>query len=165
MGAGEIVVIAMLVISGIWLAAKTMGFVWRIVRAPVMGLVDRFFVITSSYEPVQEALRTGSEGGSTGSQEVVLPHQYQPEPDPEVVREPEREPATLRSLSRLEEIALLAVQRNDDGSYRHSANKIVDLMGGTAADVKSQVAAIRGPTKPLPMSPGSPMKRPANGWQ
>ena len=122
--------------------------------------------ITSSQdedEPVRGGSRTGSWNGSTGSGDPVRAQQNQLEPDFDSVREPAHEPSTLRSLTRTEEIALLAVQRNDDGSYRHSANKICELMGGTAAEVKAQVAAIRGPAKPV-QAPGAPLKRPANGW-
>jgi hypothetical protein len=114
-------------------------------------------------EPVRADFRTSSHALFSGSDEPVRAHQNQIEPLFQTVHEPEREPSTLRNLTRAEEIALLAVQRNDDGSYRHSANKICELMGGTAAEVKAQVATIRGPAKPkAPV--GTPLKRPANGW-
>lgn len=126
----------------------------------------RRYVAMSSWEdtePVRDESRHGSGDADPGSDDPVLPHQPQLEPDSLSVREPAREPASLRNLSRAEEIALLTVQRNDDGSYRHSANKIAELMGGTAADVKAQVAAIRGPAKP-PAKPTGHVARPPEGW-
>jgi energy-coupling factor transporter transmembrane protein EcfT len=48
MGAGEILVIIMLILGCTWVAAKIVGFMWRIVRAPVLGFVAYFFVITST---------------------------------------------------------------------------------------------------------------------
>jgi hypothetical protein len=126
----------------------------------------RRYVVLSSWEgdaAVRDEDRTSSEDENTSSPDPVLPHQPQPEPDSLSVREPEREPSSLRNLTRAEEIALLTVQRNDDGSYRHSANKIAELMGGTAADVKSQVAAIRGPAKPA-AKPTGHVARPPDGW-
>lgn len=117
----------------------------------------------SSDDPVRADERTGSDAIFTGSSDPVRAHQNRLEPDFEAVLEPEREPPTLRNLTRAEEIALLAVQRNDDGTYRHSANKICELMGGTASEIKAQVATIRGPAKPK-AAPGSPLKRPLNGW-
>ncbi len=115
-------------------------------------------------QPGREDARTSADDGSPGSDDPVRGHQYQVEPDLASVREPEREPASLHRMSRAEEIAMLTVQRNDDGGYRHSANKIAELMGGTAADVKGQVAAIRGPAKPAQPPASARAVRPANGW-
>lgn len=114
---------------------------------------------------VRNDSRTGADAGLTGLPDLGLPHQNQIEPSEPAKNEPAREPTTLRNMTRVEEIAVLAVQRNDDGSYRHSANKITELMGGTAADVKAQVAAIRGPTKPASAPLAARTERPANGWK
>jgi hypothetical protein len=116
-------------------------------------------------EAVRDEFQPSSEDDLPSSPDPVPAHQSQLEPDFPSVREPERDPASLRKLTRAEEIALLTVQRNDDGSYRHSANKIADLMGGTAADVKAQVAAIRGPAKPAQSPPTGRVARPADGWK
>lgn len=66
-------------------------------------------------------------------------------------------------MAREEEIAWLAGMKQEDGTYRHSANKIAALMGGTESVVKAQVAAIRTPDRPK-IPNGTPLKRPANGW-
>jgi hypothetical protein len=59
-------------------------------------------------------------------------------------------------------VALLATLRKPDGGYRFSANRIRDIVGGSDAAIKSQVAALR------PKPPASPVvshaERPANGW-
>ena len=71
-------------------------------------------------------------------------------------------------LSRPELITLLAVQKTAAGEYAYSANKILALVGGTAADVMAQIAAIRNPPKPAPEPPqperGKSLRRPAGGW-
>lgn len=103
-----------------------------------------------------QVVRGGSEpvraGGSTYRTTPVRPQQNQLEPLEPGGIEPPRAALTLH-MSREEEIAVLAVQRNADGSYRHSANKITELMGGTAADVKKQIAEIRGTPAELPQAP------------
>lgn len=96
--------------------------------------------------------------------------QNQPEPAEPAQIEPGEEKPSLYRLTRQEEIAILAVQRNEDGSYRHSANAITTFVGGTAADVKRQIAEIRDPqlatpVEAQPQSHGKRLDRPANGWQ
>lgn len=94
----------------------------------------------------------------------VRSQQHQAEPIEPVENEPVREPLQLNRLSRAAEIALLAVQRNEDGSYRHSANAITQFVGGTAADVKRQIAEIRATKPEEPPKPESRIDRPARGW-
>lgn len=106
--------------------------------------------------------RTGSESPEPGA---VLPHQNQIEP----LEPPENEPpialASLRNMSDEELIALLAVMRLPSGGYRFSANEILKIVGGTAADVKAQIAALR-PKAGAPAAQRScgTSYRPENGW-
>lgn len=48
MGAGEIVVICMLILGGVWCAAKVFGVVWYFIGPTVRSFADYFFVVTSS---------------------------------------------------------------------------------------------------------------------
>lgn len=102
-----------------------------------------------------------SEGGSgTSSAEPVLPQQNQLEP--ELVRDFEAVKTFLSShnLSDDEAVILLAVLRRN-GDYLISANKIRDVVGGSDAQIKAQVAAIR----PRPRTPPvQRLERPAGGW-
>jgi hypothetical protein len=147
------------IVSSQWRDSVERAREQKAARERLYGYVD--YVDDDDPEPVRYSSRTGSEGGSTGSGDLVRGHLYQVEPDSAPVREPV---ASLRNLTRLEEIALLSVQRNDDGSYRHSANKIVDIMGGTAAEVKAQVATIRATKAAQEDSVPNRLKRPVNGW-
>ena len=93
---------------------------------------------------------------------------HQIEPVEPAKNEPVREPAAIVITARLERaelITLLAVQKNADGGYAFSANKITEFVGGTAAEVKAQIAAIRNPTKQAePPERGKSLRRPAEGW-
>lgn len=119
---------------------------------------DRYF--TSSYdgsEPVPNRF-------DAPEPELVRAHQNQVEP-PEPPRiEPVREPASLRNLSHLELTTLLAVQRNESGGYRFSANEILDFVGGTAADVKHTIREARGEQAPPAQAATGTVRRPVNGW-
>lgn len=133
---------------------------WRHVparRARPPLRTDRWFaVVRRAHEPVRIALEPAEPG-------AVRAQQNQLEPVEPAENEPAREPLQLNRLSRESEIALLAVQRNEDGSYRHSANDITKFIGGTAADVKKQVAAIRG-SKPAEQVSAARVERPSRGW-
>lgn len=95
---------------------------------------------------------------------AVRSQQNQIEPEEPAQNEPVHEPTQLYRLSRQEEIITLAIQRDASGAYRHSANDITKFMGGTAADVKEQIRAIRDP-KPAHEPPApARVDRPANGW-
>lgn len=94
----------------------------------------------------------------------VRAHQNQLEPTEPGETGTPCEPLQLNRLSRTAEIALLAVQRNGDGAYRHSANDITRLMGGTAADVKKQIAEIRALPPEEPTRPAARADRPSRGW-
>lgn len=75
--------------------------------------------------------------------------------------------ATLHNhLSRLEMLTLLAVQKDSDGEYLYSANKIADLVGGARQKTLDQIGEVRGTRKPeeLP-APQGRMPRPENGWR
>lgn len=112
-------------------------------------------------EPVRGDFRTGSSGGFAGSGDPVPGQQHHVEPREPGENEPGREPA-LRQLGKEELIVLLAVQRNDEGGYRYSANQITSFVGGAAAPIKETIATVRG-KKEMPRA-GAPLKRPANGW-
>jgi hypothetical protein len=79
MGAGEIIVIIMLILGGTWLVAKVVGVVWRIVRAPVMVFVDHFFVITSSMGDASAAAdnRSGARSAAGDAAIVQREHMHQ----------------------------------------------------------------------------------------
>jgi len=93
---------------------------------------------------------------------------HQIEPSEPAKNEPAREPSAIAITARLgraELITLLAVQKNADGSYTFSANKITEFVGGTAAEVKAQIAAIRNPPKQAePPERGKSLRRPLQGW-
>lgn len=99
---------------------------------------------------------------------VVRGHQNRIDPSEPDQIEPPREPSAIVITARLERaelITLLAVQKNADGSYAFSANRITEFVGGTAADVKAQIAAIRNPPKPEAQNErGKSLRRPAEGW-
>ena len=95
---------------------------------------------------------------------AVLADTHQSEPGEPGENEPPCEPARLYRLSRQDEIIILATQRDENGAYRHSANDITKFMGGTAADVKDLIRAVRDPN-PTPDPPAQSVKRPANGWR
>lgn len=101
---------------------------------------------------------------------AVRAHQNRIDPSEPDQIEPPREPSAIVITARLERaelITLLAVQKNADGSYAFSANKITEFVGGTAADVKAQIAAIRTPPKPEAPAQnerGKSLRRPAEGW-
>ena len=71
----------------------------------------------------------------------------------------------LSKADRSEAIASLAQKLNETGRYLYSSNTILKMIGGTAAEVKAQIAAIRNPTKQAePPERGKSLRRPAEGW-
>lgn len=76
----------------------------------------------------------------------------------------------LSKSERHDMIDFLARELGETGVYRHSANTILKMVGGTAADVKKIIADIRTPPKveppPEPTQPerGKSLRRPAEGW-
>lgn len=113
--------------------------------------------VLSSDDAVLAQFGPGSDGGSDSRTDPVLGQQHQQEP-----AEPDAHEPALRQLGKEELIILLAVQRNEDGAYRYSANQITAFVGGAAAPVKETIATVRG-RKEAP-KPGAPLKRPVNGW-
>ncbi len=101
--------------------------------------------------------------GAAGASDPVRARLHQAEQENEPYNAPPAEPQSLH-MSRDAEIAWLTVQRNDDGSYRHSANKIAAFMGGTESVVKAQVAAIRAKKEPDAPPPSPRLDRPPQGW-
>lgn len=131
---------------------SVISFDQRVRRLPV-HIMYRLRVVLTEIEPVRN-------DREPVEPVVVRAHQNQVEPLEPVKIEPLRD-LQLNRLSHAAEIALLATQRNADGTYRHSANAITKLMGGTAADVKNQIAEIRA-TKAE--RPAERVSRPAKGW-
>lgn len=87
------------------------------------------------------------------------------EPEEPAVREPAREPINLRQLPKQDLIVLLAVQRDEEEKYIYSSNDITKFVGGTAADVKALIAAVRA-EKPIEQAARlGHLPRPANGWR
>ena len=82
----------------------------------------------------------------------------------ESVSEPVRELSTLQNRDAL--ILQLAQMKYPDGKYCLSANAICGAVGGTAADVKAKIAAVRGTGSPPPraMQKGERLARPEGGW-
>jgi hypothetical protein len=85
-----------------------------------------------------------------GSQPVPVPGD--PEPVPEVAEPVPGVAGTssaagtgsLRRMSDVEIVALLAMQRSADGAWRFSANAIAQLVGGRRDAVLGQIRALRG---------------------
>lgn len=125
--------------------------------------VHRYFAVRPRLEVVRASAELVRESLEPVEPVAVRAHQNQVEPVelPEI--EPVRETLQLNRLSREAEIALLAVQRNENGSYRHSANDITKFVGGTAADVKDLIAEIRGTRTPK-QPPAAQVTRPPKGW-
>lgn len=95
---------------------------------------------------------------------VVRGHTHQPEPDEPPVREPAYEPAQMRRLPKHDLIVLLAVQRDDEGKYVYSSNDITKFIGGTAADVKALISAVRDEQPADQVARLNHLSRPIGGW-
>lgn len=152
----QVIVLGSVALLVIFLVARAV-FVARTVD--LWAVVRRYVALQVGDELVRTSFGTGSEGGSIGSGDLVRGQQNHLEPIEPSDGEP---PPITRQLGKEELIVLLAVQRNDDGGYLWSANQITSFVGGTAAPIKATIATVRG-TKDAPR-PGSPLKRPANGW-
>lgn len=127
---------------------------WR--AAFIMWSESRKAAVRPAREPVHG-------GGSTGSSDPVRGLLNQIEPLEPADSEPEREPIILHNLSRASLIAVLAVQRKEDGGgYRFSANQIAAFIGGTKSDILREIAQYRDPP-PAPR-PAARTERPASGW-
>lgn len=96
--------------------------------------------------------RTGTNQPRPSSSDTGSPHQNQIEPSEPAQNEPDNRAATIDYLTRL---------RAPDGGYLYSANAILKLVGGTAAEVKAQIKAIRDAESPR--SQGH-VSRPNRGW-
>lgn len=127
---------------------------WR--AALIMWNDRRAAAVRASDEPVRK-------GGSTGLIDPVRGLLNQVEPVEPAEVEPGREPIILHNLPRASLIAVLAVQRKEDGGgYRFSANQIAAFIGGTKADILKEIAQYRDP--PPAARPSPRTERPANGW-
>lgn len=105
--------------------------------------------------------RPSSPSGSQWVEPQKIIDTYQAEPIDPLVREPPSDPLIIsHKMGRKELTILLAAQKDEDGGYRFSANKIADFVGGTGAEVKGWVADVRGRKEPAARS----LQRPANGW-
>lgn len=128
----------------------------QIVRA-FCAVWDHFVVSRTSPEPDE----TGSMAGSERVEPLEILDTSQFKPRAPAVLEPPADPLIIsHKMSKKELTILLAVQRDGDGAYRFSANRIADFVGGTSAEVKGWVAEVRGRREPA----ASSLRRPANGW-
>lgn len=75
---------------------------------------------------------------------------------------PATEPAR-HNYSRAELLILLAVQKDGEGKYLYSANKVADFVGGTRADSLNMISQVRGTKKEQPRTTGTTY-RPESGW-
>ncbi len=129
----------------------------------------RWYGVKTS-EDAADDMSTPVTPNSTAEPVVVRAQTHQIEPVEPAKNEPVREPAAIAITARLERaelITLLAVQKNADGGYTFSSNKITEFVGGTASEVKAQIAMIRNPTAPKPAAQnerGKTLRRPAEGW-
>lgn len=125
-------------------------------------------VIMSLSAPVEPVVRTGSADGSQLPNHPHAPDTYQVEPPEPVSCEPVREPPAIsHKMSRKELTVVLAVQKDSDGSYRFSANKIAEFVGGTRQETLDLIAEARGTKAPEPTpvaTAASTLRRPAGGW-
>lgn len=149
-GGGSFFLLIVFLAAGYFMHGGTLDL-WAVVR--------RYVALQIGDELVRTSLGTGSDAGSAGAGDPARGQQHQLEPVEPGENEP---PPITRQLGKEEMIVLLAVQRNDDGGYKWSANKIAAFVGGTEAPVKATIATVRG-TKDAP-KPGAPLKRPVNGW-
>lgn len=107
--------------------------------------------------------RTSSEPPARRVEPGRIADTSQVEPIDPPVRDPSPAPLIIaHKMSRKDLTLLLAVQKNDDGAYRWSANKIAEFIGGTSAEVKGWVAEVRG--KKESAAAANTLRRPANGW-
>lgn len=146
----------------VWLIVLVaIGFVLMVLFKMAVWWGEKHPMSNDEAEPAPHApvYRGGSASAADAARARL--HQAALEIAPEYAPPPE--PVSLH-MSRDAEIAWLTVQRNDDGSYRHSANKIAAFMGGTEAVVKAQVAAIRAKKEPDAPPPSPRLDRPPQGW-
>lgn len=110
---------------------------------------------------MEKADRTSSPGGSRWVAPVEIAETHQFKPTKPVVYDPAHDPSVIsHKMSRKELTILLAVQKDEDGAYRFSANKIAEFVGGTSAEIKGWVAEVRGRREPASNS----LRRPTGGW-
>lgn len=171
---GELVVIIMLVLAGAWLLSKVLGLIWEIIGGPVSCAFWYFFEVrypegVNDFEDEGELLGVGmlpitERGGGSGAgfDRAVLPQQNQVKPELVLNFDAVIGFIAKHNMSDEEAIKYLAVARRLNGDHLLSANKIRDVVGGSDAVVKLQVAALR-PKKEQP-KPATSIRRPADGW-
>lgn len=79
---------------------------------------------------------------------ISMPPPATPAAAPDMVASNADMPRLSRNITEDDELAFLCVVRNSDGKYRHSANKIFDLMGGDRNTVLAKIKAIRASGPP-----------------
>lgn len=147
-------------ISGDWRASLERARAQKARRERLYGYAD----ITSSMAGAGEAsaFRSGATGEATSADDLRRGQQHQVAADFDSENASDRESIILRQLARAELIAMLAVQRKDDGSYMWSSNEIKKFVPGSDGPIGEIVATIRGKKEGPPA--GAPLRRPANGW-
>ena len=140
----------------------TVGAIYASGSLDIWGIVRRYVMVKiADAELVLDDMRTSSNGGSSGSGDLVPGQQHHAEPGEPGDLEPD-EKSFARQLEREELIIMLAVQRRPNGDYLYSANDITKFVGGAAASVKNTIANVRGRKETPP--PAKSLSRPVNGW-
>lgn len=116
-------------------------------------------IMTKAQEAAPD--RPSAAASSQWGEPPKIPETNQPEPNEPAVREPPDDPIIIsHKMTKKELTVLLAVQKDDEGAYRFSANQIAGFVGGTSAETKGWVAEVRGTRERAPNT----MRRPVGGW-
>lgn len=144
-----------------------LGWLWFYIVRPIL---EDYGVIVAPESvkdyadaaPVVAPIRPSSDTSSQRVEPAKIADTPQPEPDAPAMYEPPSDPLIIsHKMSKKELTILLAVQKDDEGGYRFSANKIAEFVGGTSAEVKGWVAEVRGKREPASNS----LRRPTGGWK
>jgi|ERR1051325_2293233 hypothetical protein len=174
MTSGEMIVLIMLILAGMYLASKVLALIWDVIGGPVSRVFWYFFEwrdnrdvngfedLAMSTRLDQGSSRLLPGGSETGSPVLVPGQQNQVEPKMVLNFEIVLSFLNGHKFSDEELIKVLSVLQRQSGDYLLSANKIRDSVGGADAAVKAQVSALR-PKKEQPR-PASSIRRPADGW-
>lgn len=147
---GGMFVIALMILSAL-------GFMMMAVYKIAIWLAERREARYVEWDGGSEDADIGSR---TGFDDLVLRQQNQAEPELVCDFATAKTYLSGHNLSDDEAVELLAILRRDN-DYLISANKIRDIIGGSDAVIKAQVARHR--PRPPAKRPQR-LERPANGW-
>lgn len=137
---GDVVTVLLIAAALIVVPYKlTKAWIWPLIMSRVTSVV--------AIEPV----RIAAEPPDTNAMRTSTPE------DDRTTLEP---PIISHKMTDVELIAVLTVQKDERGSYRFSANKIADFVGGTRADVLAEIKAIRNPSLPAQYQPLNDQRQP-----